>query len=142
MTTMTEIQPDLIVSRHPAVRDWVRAAYAADIPAVETAAPADVAGKIVAGNLPLHLACLCREVWAVEFFGSAPRGAEYSLEDMCSAGAHLRRYVVYQPGELVLALDQGGYAGLPPASSLDPTGIALLRSRYRILGDLPPTVAD
>ena len=35
-----------------------------------------------------------REVVAVEFQGAPPRGQEYSLADMLSAGAVLRRYRV------------------------------------------------
>jgi hypothetical protein len=59
-----------------------------------SANPDDVRGKIVAGNLPLNLAALAAEVVAVEFSGSAPRGAEYGLTEMEAAGARLRRYRV------------------------------------------------
>lgn len=54
----------------------------------------DVLGKIVAGNLPLNLAALTAEVWAVEFTGQPPRGAEYGLAEMEAAGACLRAYRV------------------------------------------------
>lgn len=54
----------------------------------------DVRDKVVYGDLPLHLACLAREVWVVEFEGTPPRGQEYTLADMLDAGACLRPYVV------------------------------------------------
>ena len=44
------------------------------IPVIASATPADVAGKEVYGNLPLHLAALTAEVWAIEFAGAAGRG--------------------------------------------------------------------
>ncbi len=54
----------------------------------------DVRGADVIGNLPLHLAALCARYRAVEFSGPAPRGAEYTLDDMIAAGAHLVEYYV------------------------------------------------
>jgi len=58
------------------------------------AGPEDVRGKVVAGNLPLHLAALTAQVWAVEFAGAPPRGREYGLAEMDAAGARLRAYRV------------------------------------------------
>ena len=60
-----------------------------------TATAAIVRGNVVYGNVPLHLAALAAEVWAIEFKGTAPRGAEYSLEDMYAAKAHISKYVVF-----------------------------------------------
>lgn len=54
----------------------------------------DVKGKIVYGNLPMHLAVHAAEVRVVEFSGDAPRGAEYTIEDMVAAGAHISCYRV------------------------------------------------
>ena len=88
---------ELIVSRHPAAEAFIRRAnrrfslcrcIAAD------ATAEDVRGACVAGNLPLHLAALAEEVWAVEFTGIPPRGAEYTLADMIAAGAKLVPYRV------------------------------------------------
>lgn len=64
------------------------------IPILASAAPDDVRGKIVYGNLPLHLAALAEEVRVIEFAGAAPRGQEYTLADMKAAGACVRRYMV------------------------------------------------
>lgn len=65
------------------------------VPAVTVDATAeDVRGKLVVGNVPLALASLAHEVWAVEFSGKAPRGAEYTADDMEAAGARLVRYTV------------------------------------------------
>lgn len=86
----------VIVSRHAAAVELIRAARPefADAPVLESATPDDVRGAVVAGNLPLHLAALCREVIAVEFDGPPPRGAEYGLADMRAAGARLASYRV------------------------------------------------
>lgn len=86
----------VIVSRHPAAIEFIRAERPefAGAPVLESASASDVAGKVVAGNLPLHLAAWARKVLAVEFTGQAPRGAEYTLADMRAAGARLRAYRV------------------------------------------------
>lgn len=92
-----------IVSRHPAAVRFIKAAAGCgDIPGqFETAevlsgnvTAEDISGKIVAGNLPLALAALAHEVWAIEFTGDPPRGAEYGLEEMVAAGGHMSRYQV------------------------------------------------
>ncbi|MHB1950138.1 MAG: CRISPR-associated protein Csx16 [Acidiferrobacteraceae bacterium] len=85
----------VIVSRHPAAIEFLRAsAEFADAPVLASASPDDVRGRVVGGNIPLHLAALAAAVVAVEFDGAPPRGAEYGLEEMIAAGARLSRYVV------------------------------------------------
>lgn len=86
----------IIVTRHPAAVEFIQveAPEFASAQVLETAAPEDVRGAVVAGNLPLHLAALAAEVVAVEFSGPPPRGAEYGQEEMRAAGARLRRYAV------------------------------------------------
>ena len=46
------------------------------------------------GFAGVTLACVAREVWAVEFSGAPPRGAEYSVAEMDAAGARLSAYRV------------------------------------------------
>jgi putative CRISPR-associated protein (TIGR02620 family) len=89
---------DLIVSRHPAAVEFVRSETGSAAPVIETATVEAVRGKIVAGNLPLHLAAECSEVVAVEFAGAPPRGQEYGVEEMRAAGARLARYSVTKLG--------------------------------------------
>lgn len=86
----------LIVSRHPAAIEFIRAECPdfADAPVLASATTEDVKDKIVAGNLPLSLASAASAVIAVEFSGAPPRGQEYSAEDMRAAGARLALYVV------------------------------------------------
>ena len=86
----------IIVSRHPAAIEFIRAAGPEfmDAPVLASASPDDVRGRIVGGNLPLHLAALAAEVVAIEFDGPAPRGAEYGLAEMVAAGVRLARYKV------------------------------------------------
>lgn len=94
----------IIISRHPAAVQFVREELPqfADAPVLATASEEDVKGKVVAGNIPLYLACLAEQVVAIEFSGPPPRGQEYSIEDMRAAGADLRGYHVcracYLPG--------------------------------------------
>ena len=87
---------DLIVSRHPAAIQFIReeAHLAPDVPVLAEAKAEDVAGKIVYGNLPLHLACQAAAVMALEFAGAPPRGQEYGIEAMRAAGARLVAYRV------------------------------------------------
>lgn len=87
----------IIISRHPAAIDFIRANDARFLTApviTGNATPDDVRGKVVAGNIPLSLAALADEVVAVEFSGAPPRGAEYTAADMVAAGARLECYVV------------------------------------------------
>lgn len=86
----------IIISRHPAAIEFVKRSVPATLlsPVLAQAGPDDVRGRIVYGNLPLHLAALAAEVAVIEFTGPAPRGLEYTLEDMDAAGARLARYQV------------------------------------------------
>ena len=61
---------------------------------IATATAADITSADVAGNVPLHLAAVARIVYAVEFTGDAPRGIEYGLAEMDTAGARIARYSV------------------------------------------------
>jgi putative CRISPR-associated protein (TIGR02620 family) len=96
-----ETRATVIVSRHPGALEWLREHHpqVAEAPVVASATPDDVRGRVVIGNVPLHLAAQAAEVWAIEFDGPPPRGAEYSAEDMEAAGARLRRYRVTALGE-------------------------------------------
>ena len=87
--------------------------YFLSIPILESATPDDVRGKVVFGNLPLHLAALAAQVVAVEFAGAAPRGAEYGIEEMRAAGARLAYYgVISLPADRTRDqyLNDGGFA--------------------------------
>jgi hypothetical protein len=66
------------------------------VPVLTQAGPDDVRDRTVYGNVPLHLAALAREVYAIEFAGTPPRGQEYTLTDMLAAGSRLVPYVVRQ----------------------------------------------
>lgn len=83
----------------------------AEIPVLAQATAEDVRGKVVAGNLPLHLACLARSVHTIEFEGQPPRGQEYTLEDMRTAGARLVSYTVARSEDLDTPYEVGGYPG-------------------------------
>lgn len=105
----------IIVSRHPAAIEFIRRERPefADAPVLASARPEDVRGKVVAGNLPLDLAALAAEVYAIVFPpGKAPWGQEYTLEQMVEAGARLQRFVVLdseRAARLEAALRSEGY---------------------------------
>jgi len=85
----------VIVSRHIGAVEWLsRQGIHGRV--ISHATPEDVVGKVVIGNLPLHLAALAEEVWAIElpYLVRLQRGGELTVEEMEQAGARLRRYKV------------------------------------------------
>src|SRR3990167_6811698 len=87
----------LIVSRHPALVEWLKSIGPEWADAeVETGNVSTdrIAGREVAGPLPLHLIARTARYWAVEFAGAPPRGTEYSVTEMEQAGARLVEYRV------------------------------------------------
>lgn len=89
----------VIVSRHNAAIEFIRAECPDFINAPvisHVADAAEVAGAIVAGNVPLSIAVHAAQVWTIEM-GAIPlerRGTELSIEDMRRFGARIERYVV------------------------------------------------
>ena len=86
----------IIVTRHLGAVEFLRSEVPdlTDAPVMASVNAEDVAGQRVFGNLPMHLAALAAEVNVVEFSGDAPRGTEYTAEQMRSAGARIVRYRV------------------------------------------------
>src|SRR3990167_6984680 len=87
----------LIVSRHPALVEWLKSIGPEWADAeVETGNVSTdrIAGREVAGPLPLHLIARTARYWAVEFAGAPPRGTEYGVAEMEEAGARLVEYRV------------------------------------------------
>lgn|SRR5574343_203653 len=86
----------VIVSRHLGAIQWLQEEYPKLVHGaliVDSASPGLIGGRHVVGNLPMHLACLAASV-TIEFVGDAPRGREYTAQDMRAAGARLCRYHV------------------------------------------------
>ena len=88
----------LIVSRHPATVAFVKALYGPDCEVKAEVTADDVRGRIVVGNLPMQLAALCREMHAVEFAETPPRGTELDAEAMTRYGARIVGYKVQRVG--------------------------------------------
>jgi putative CRISPR-associated protein (TIGR02620 family) len=85
----------IIVSRHEATIQWLRdMGVEGDV--VADATPDVVRGAIVYGNLPLHLAALADEVWAVGFKTTPPRGVDLSRAVMEECGVHVAGYRVLE----------------------------------------------
>lgn len=98
----------IIVSRHAGAVQWLLEEFPClqDVPVIPSATAEDVRGKVVVGNIPLHLAKEAARVVAIEFSGEPPRGQEYGPEEMRSAGAHLTAYRVelsYHSAEALLS---------------------------------------
>ena len=85
----------LIVSRHEATIAWLREQINCEAEVLSgNATFDDVRGRVVYGNLPLNLACVAREVWAVQFDSTPPPGVELRREVMEAHGVHVAGYVV------------------------------------------------
>lgn len=72
----------VMVSRHPAQIEYLRS-LGYEGPVIAHATASDVAGQTVIGNLPLHLACLCKKVGCADMtLPSELRGVELTLEQV------------------------------------------------------------
>lgn len=86
---------NLIVTRHEGAIEWLRRqGITGDVVAHATAD--DVAGRIVYGALPLHLAAAADAVVAIDIpdLPAGKRGHELSADELTEYGATLTRYVV------------------------------------------------
>lgn len=84
----------IIVSRHPGAIEWLRSIGCHDAVATTISDDDALDNTHIIGNVPLSIAVRATMVTAIEFTGAAPRGAEYSADDMRAAGAYLRTYRV------------------------------------------------
>jgi len=95
----------VIVSRHVATVEFLKKHFSflkdAEVLSGNVTAE-DVAGRIVVGNLPMHLAQYAKEYWAVEFTGTPPRGQEYGEKELIEAGLNLCKYEVKYGGMKLL----------------------------------------
>ena len=94
---------DLIVTRHPALKDYLieRGVADASTPVMPHANAADVQGKAVAGILPMHLAALTSSFTTVELaLPLEMRGKELTLVDMKRYCKGLRTFVVWDVTEM------------------------------------------
>lgn len=101
ITTSSDYRPVMVVTRHAATLEWLRSRFGAE--RVETwrvishvSTPADIAGCIVIGALPLHLAAAAYAVGSISLPDLRPeqRGAELTLGEMAEAGVRLDWFVV------------------------------------------------
>lgn len=86
----------IIVTRHEGAVEWLRTRHGVEGLVIAHAAPDTVAGKIVYGILPLHLAALAAQVWSIDMpnLPAEFRGQELTPEQMDTAGACLTGYRV------------------------------------------------
>jgi len=113
---------NLIITRHAGAVEWLRRrGIVGEV--VAHATPDQVRGRICCGVVPLNLAALASEVWAIDMPGLKPadRGRDLTPEEMDEAGAELFPYVVLPTGraDLIRRLNthadgegMGGYGNL------------------------------
>ena len=85
----------LIITRHTGAVEWLRR-RGIEGEVITHATPDQVRGRICYGVLPLNLAALAAEIWAIDMpdLEAADRGRDLSPEEMEEAGAELVCYVV------------------------------------------------
>ena len=86
----------VIVTRHSGAVEWLAERSITGQVIAHVSDPAQVAGKAVIGNLPLHLAALADRVGSIDMPGlrSDQRGADLTTEEMGAAGAVINWYEV------------------------------------------------
>lgn len=84
----------IIVTRHPGTIEWLkRRGITGEV--IAHATPDQVEGAVVYGVLPMHLAALAAEYWAVEHASFAmDRGRELSADELDARAARMVRYSV------------------------------------------------
>lgn len=95
------IDTPLIVTRHAGLVAWLASSRGIVGDVISHASAADVAGRVVYGVLPLHLAAEAVAVVTVDLpdLPADRRGAELSPSEMDEAGATLRAYFVAPMGD-------------------------------------------
>ncbi len=86
----------IIISRHAGAVAWLAQRGITGPVISGNAAPDDVRGRIVIGNLPLHLAAQAARVGSIDMPGlaAADRGRDLTPEEMDAAGAVINWYQV------------------------------------------------
>lgn len=92
----TLVAPEVIVSRHPGTIAWLKNHGITGKIISHVSDPAQIAGKIVIGNVPMHLAVQAHAVVTIDM-PSLPtdrRGQDLTPEEMDSFGARMTAYKV------------------------------------------------
>lgn len=85
----------VIITRHSGLIEWLKR-QGIEGNVISQATSSDVAGKIVIGNLPLHLAVLTERIGSIDMpqLPAADRGRDLSPEEMDNFGAAINWYTV------------------------------------------------
>ena len=106
---------ELIVTRHAGLIDWLARRGITGEVVSHVATPNQVAGRVVYGVLPLHLAARAELVVVVDMPNLAPelRGTDLTPEQMDAAGATLAYYRVEQiDADLATVARMAGHSDL------------------------------
>lgn len=88
----------IIVTRHPGALAWIQKRHPEfqDAQVIAQAKPDDLAGNRVIGILPVDLAAMCGEYWALNMrIPAEMRGKELTCEDMERFGCSIKRFLVF-----------------------------------------------
>jgi len=88
-------RPAVVATRHKGALEWLQKQGFDVSDAKASLTSEDITpSTVIIGNVPMWLACQAYAVAAIEFTGTPPRGAEYTVKDMEAAGARLVVYMV------------------------------------------------
>ena len=92
----------VLVSRHKATIEWLRNEkhFSEDIRVLShISSPDEIEGKIVIGNIPIHLAHYAKEVWNVTIdLPPELRGSDLTYSQFLDCNPRMERYVVKKLG--------------------------------------------
>jgi putative CRISPR-associated protein (TIGR02620 family) len=127
----------IIVTRHANLIDWLALRGITGDVVSHVATPNQVAGRVVYGILPLHLAALAEEVIVVDMPRLDPelRGTDLTPAQMDAAGATLARYRV----ERIDTLAGVDLAGVDLATVARAADVATLDTTARYTRRAAPT---
>jgi len=91
----------IIVSRNPEIIKFIRSKIGYQVPVLPLATTKELEGKIVYGNVPMHLAKKAAKVVVIECGNGRIVSSDWTCEDMIAAEADFKEYVVCNaPGEV------------------------------------------
>lgn len=92
----TLVAPEIIITRHAGTVEWLRSHGVTGEVISHVSDPAQVAGKIVFGVLPLHLAAQAHAIVSVDMpnLPAEKRGVDLTPEEMDRFGARMNVYKV------------------------------------------------
>ena len=88
----------VIVSRHAGLVEWLKTRRGVEGNVIAHATEADIRGKYVFGNLPMHLAAKTASITTVDMpdLPADKRGVDLTPDEMDTYGAKTATYVIWE----------------------------------------------